>query len=46
MENIALQLEDIALIYTQNKLVYVMDRYSKKYISDKTLSELEEELDQ
>lgn len=45
IENIALRLEDIALIYTQNKLVYVLDRSSKKYISDKTLSELEEELD-
>jgi len=45
MENIAVRLEDIALIYTQNKLVYVIDRYSKKYVSDKTLSELEEELD-
>jgi DNA-binding LytR/AlgR family response regulator len=45
MENIAVRLEDIALIYTQNKLVYVMDRCSKKYVSDKTLSELEEELD-
>ena len=45
MENIAVRLEDIALIYTQNKLVYVMDRFSKKYFSDKTLSELEEELD-
>ena len=38
-------LEDIALIYTQNKLVYVIDRFSKKYFSDRTLSELEEELD-
>ena len=45
MENIAVRLEDIALIYTQNKLVYVIDRCSKKYVSDKTLSELEEELD-
>jgi DNA-binding LytR/AlgR family response regulator len=45
MENIAVLLEDIVLIYTQNKLVYVMDRFSKKYVSDKTLSELEEELD-
>jgi DNA-binding LytR/AlgR family response regulator len=45
MENIAVRLEDIALIYTQNKLVYVIDRCSKKYLSDKTLSELEEELD-
>ena len=45
MENIAVLLEDIVLIYTQNKLVYVMDRFSKKYVSDKTLTELEEELD-
>ena len=45
LENIALRLEDIALIYTQNKLVYVIDNSSKKYIADKTLSELEEELD-
>ena len=45
MENIALKLEDIALIYTQNKLVYVIDNCSKKYIADKTLSELEDELD-
>jgi len=45
LENIALRLEDVALMYTQNKLVYVIDNCSKKYISDKTLSELEEELD-
>jgi two-component system, LytTR family, response regulator len=45
LEHIALRLDDVALIYTQNKLVYVIDNFSKKYISDKTLSELEEELD-
>lgn len=45
LENIALLLENVALIYTQNKLVYVIDHLSKKYISDKTLGELEEELD-
>ncbi len=45
MENIALKLEDITLFYTENKVVYVLDRFSKKYISDKTLTELEEELD-
>ena len=45
IENIALRLEDIVLIYTQDKLVYVIDRTSKKYIADKTLSELEQELD-
>ncbi len=26
--------------------MYVLDRFSKKYISDKTLTELEEELDE
>ncbi len=46
MENIALRLEDITLFYTENKVVYVLDRFSKKYISDKTLTELEEELDE
>ena len=46
IESIALKLEDIILFYTENKLVYVIDRFSKKYISDKTLTELEEELDE
>ncbi len=45
LENIVLRLEDIVLIYTQNKVVYVIDRLSKKNISDKNISELEEELD-
>jgi len=45
IENIALRLEDIVLMYTQDKLVYVIDHNSKKYIADKTLSELEQELD-
>ena len=43
--NIALLLIDIAVIYTKNKLVYVIDRDSKKYSIDKTLTELEEKLD-
>jgi len=45
LENISLLLENIALLYTVDKLVYVVDRNSKKYLSDKTLTELEEELD-
>ncbi|GEO09004.1 LytR/AlgR family response regulator transcription factor [Segetibacter aerophilus] len=46
IENIALKIEDIALIYTENKLVFVIDGQSgKKYITDKKLVELEEELD-
>lgn len=46
IENIALKLDDIILFYTENKIVYVLDRFSKKYICDKTLSDLEEELDE
>jgi len=45
VENIALRLEDIILFYTENKVTYVIDRFSKKYLSDKTLTELDEELD-
>lgn len=43
--NIPLLLIDIALIYTRDKLVFVIDRHSKKYSIDKTLTELEEKLD-
>jgi hypothetical protein len=43
--HIALNLPDIALIYTKDKLVYVIDHASKKYSIDKTLTQLEEELD-
>lgn len=43
--NILLLLADVALIYTKDKLVYVIDRDSKKYLVDKTLTELEQELD-
>lgn len=42
---ISLLLNDIALIYTKDKLAYIMGRDSKKYSIDKTLTELEEELD-
>jgi DNA-binding LytR/AlgR family response regulator len=45
MEHIALRLEDIILFYTENKLVFVIDRLGKKYLADKTLGELEEILD-
>lgn len=43
--NILLLLADVALIYTKDKLMYVVDRESKKYLIDKTLTELEQELD-
>lgn len=45
VEHILLRIEDIILFYTENKMVYVIDRFSKKYILDKTLGELEAELD-
>jgi DNA-binding LytR/AlgR family response regulator len=45
MENISLRLEDVVLFYTENKIVYVIDRWGKKYLADKNLSEMEEDLD-
>ena len=45
MENISLRLEDVVLFYTENKIVYVIDRCNKKFLADKNLSELENELD-
>lgn len=45
IENIPLKMEDIAVIYTENKLVYVIDKDGKKYIAEQHLADLEEELD-
>jgi DNA-binding LytR/AlgR family response regulator len=45
IENIALKTDDIVLIYTEEKLVFVVDKEGKKYIVDKKLTELELELD-
>jgi DNA-binding LytR/AlgR family response regulator len=45
VESISLLLEDIALFYTENKIVFVLDRSGKKYIAEKNLAELETELD-
>jgi DNA-binding LytR/AlgR family response regulator len=44
IENIPLKLKDVALFYTENKVVYIIDKSGKKYLGDKNLSELEEEL--
>jgi len=44
-DHIALPVHDIALFYTRNKVVYAIDKTGKKYIIDKTMSELESELD-
>lgn len=46
MENISLRMDDIVLFYTENKIVYVLDRWGKKYLADKNLAELENELDE
>jgi DNA-binding LytR/AlgR family response regulator len=45
IENISLKMEDVAMFYTENKIVYVIDKNGKKFIIDKTLNELETELD-
>ncbi len=45
IESIPLLVQDIVIIYTENKLVYVIDKDGRKYIADKHLSELEQELD-
>ena len=45
LENLSIKLEDVAFFYTENKIVYVIDKNGKKYLSDKNLGELEEELD-
>ena len=45
IEYIPLRTSEIVLIYTENKLVYVLDRDGRKYITDKNLSELDRELD-
>jgi DNA-binding LytR/AlgR family response regulator len=46
LENRVLLLEDVVLFFTENKVAYIVDRFSNKYVSDKTLTELEEELDE
>jgi len=46
LENISLRLDEIALFYTENKIVYVVDQSGKKYLADKNLTDLEDELDE
>lgn len=45
-EHIALKVEEIACIYTENKIVIVVDDAGKKYLCDKNLSELQQDLDE
>lgn len=42
--NVPLKIEDVFLIYTENKVVYVVDALGNKYISDKSLTDMEEDL--
>jgi DNA-binding LytR/AlgR family response regulator len=44
-ENIALRLEDIAFIYREGSLVFVIDKEQKKFRSNQNLSQLINELD-
>lgn len=45
LENISMPLNNIALFFTENKIVYAIDQLGKKYITDSNLSVLEQELD-
>jgi DNA-binding LytR/AlgR family response regulator len=45
IENITMQLCEIVLFFTENKIVHAIDRNGRKYMVDKNLSDLEEELD-
>jgi len=45
-ENVVLKVEDIAFIYRDNTIIVAVDKEEKKYLCDKNLSALEEELDQ
>ena len=45
IENIALKTEDIVLLYTEEKLVFAINKEGRKFLVDKKLAELEQELD-
>jgi DNA-binding LytR/AlgR family response regulator len=45
MENIALKTDDIVIIYTEEKLVFAIDKDGKKYIVDQRLADLQNWLD-
>ena len=45
IENISLRVDDIVIVYTENKIVYVLDRDGRKYLSDKNLAEFYQQLD-
>ena len=43
--NIFIQLENIVFFYTENKIVFAIDQAGKKYVTSRSLSMLESELD-
>jgi DNA-binding LytR/AlgR family response regulator len=45
LEQVALAVSDIALFYTENKMVFVLDCHGQKYICDEPLQNLEADLD-
>ena len=45
IENIFILLENIVLFYTENKIVYAIDKIGKKFITNENLAILELELD-
>ncbi len=45
MEHVALKMKNVALLYTENKIVYVVNQLGEKYIGDKNLGEIEKTLD-
>ena len=45
-ESIALRVEDIAFIYRDHTIILAVDKEEKKYLCDRNLSALEEELDE
>jgi DNA-binding LytR/AlgR family response regulator len=44
-EHLFLLMDDVVLFYTENKIVYTIDKSGKKYLVDKNLSDLEAQLD-
>ena len=44
-ETFALKTDDIACIFRNNLIVIVVDKYEKRYVYDKSLTEIESELD-
>lgn len=43
-EHVLLRLEDVAMMYTENKMTFVFDREGKKYVGEKNLADIYHEL--